>query len=76
MFSTIVPVTIVLLNVQMVGVTQAVDSSGGNVGTLNDSISMSATTFEVIYTPLLADGTMESPQKIGWNCVSGSPVVF
>jgi hypothetical protein len=74
--TVVVPVQIVLLNAQIVGLSQAVDTQVGSTAALSDSISLLATTFEVTYTPQLANGALGTAQKFGWNCVAGTPVAF
>jgi hypothetical protein len=74
--SVVAPVKIVLLNAEVVGFNQSVDAPVGNIASLTDSMSVLASTFEVTYTPQLANGTTGTPQKFGWNCITGTAVAY
>lgn len=74
--TTFVPVEIVVLNAQIVRVSQSIDASAGGTATLNDSVKLLATTFEVTSAAQTPTGATTSISKFGWNCVSGVAVPF
>lgn len=74
--TVVVPVKVVLRNVFVAEVTQGDDTAASNVVKLNDLIQLSATTFEVTQTQVLANGTLGSVAKFGWNCVLNTSVAF
>jgi len=73
---TVSPVQIVLLNSYVTSVDQAVDTALANTSTLNETITLQASTIEVTYAPLDANGRFLAPQKFGWSCVLNQAVHF
>ena len=71
-----VPAQIVLLNAYVTGVNEVVDTSAAAAGRLVDKISISASVVQATYIPRLANGTAGTPQKVGWNCLTRTPVTF
>lgn len=74
--SLVIPVQIVLLDAAVFSVNQSVDTTVGNITTLNETITLKATTFEVTYSPILANGSLGPAEKFGWNCATNSAVAF
>jgi type VI protein secretion system component Hcp len=78
-FQDVVPVkglvtnyVLTLTNVAVESISQS-GSAGGDVA-LIESISLQADAFVFTFTPVDAAGNLGSPVRVGWNCVTNTPI--